>query len=260
MKLPWEKLDNAAQVKRLFPTLGSGLRQPDFDGYLNRNAGWADAAKAIAQLYNDCIARGVTFVTGSQGTVVGFDVDSKRIIKAVRTLAGFDVQGDHFVAAAGAWISNLVPQYNSTIATGQVLGYIRLTPEEMEKYKELPIYINFTDGWFNFPPHGDTQLLKLAVHGWGYTRKPSDDEVAVTKSSTLSVPPLEAPLGRPNFIPSDGELRLRAGLREILPGLADRPFERVALCWYTDTPTGDFIIDYHPDYANLLIAGGGSGQ
>ncbi|EQB54203.1 FAD dependent oxidoreductase [Colletotrichum gloeosporioides Cg-14] len=53
---------------------------------------------------------------------------------------------------------------------------------------------------------------------------------------------------------------MRAGLREIVPELADRPFSKVAMCWYTDTPTGDFIMDNHPDYTNLFIGGAGCGH
>lgn len=130
----------------------------------------------------------------------------------------------------------------------------------MERLRQLPIYINFATGWFNFPPHPDTKMLKIAVHGWGYTRSPDDAEKATMPHHDVSSPPLAAARARRNFAPEDGVARLRAGLREILPELADRPFDRLALCWYTDTPTGDFIIDYHPDHENLFVAGGGSGQ
>jgi sarcosine oxidase/L-pipecolate oxidase len=54
--------------------------------------------------------------------------------------------------------------------------------------------------------------------------------------------------------------RLQAGLREILPEIAKRGFEKTCLCWYNETPTGDFIFDYHPEYKNLFIATGGTGQ
>jgi glycine/D-amino acid oxidase-like deaminating enzyme len=44
---------------------------------------------------------------------------------------------------------------------------------------------------------------------------------------------------------------LRADLPTILPSLAERDFDRVAVCWYNDTPSGDFIIDYHPDLESV---------
>lgn len=189
--------------------------------------------------------------------MVGFDRLPKKI-KAVRTFDGASVRGDHFILATGTWGSGLVPMYNSTLSTAQVLGYIRLTESEMKKYKELPIYANFSTGWFNFPPHEDTKMLKMAVHGWGYTLAPSKAERTI--ESNTSSPPLLPPRERVDFVPAEGEQCLRQGLREILPELGERPFDKVALCWYTDTPTGDFIMDFHPDYENLFIGGGGSGQ
>ncbi|KAL4924064.1 NAD(P)/FAD-dependent oxidoreductase [Aspergillus undulatus] len=264
-QLPWAKISSAAEAKRLYPVLSGDLAPEPFNGYLNRDAGWADASKAMAQLRDDCLALGVSFTCGMMGTVVGLEEEpASKTIKAVRTLAGTVIQGDHFILAAGAWISNLVSMYNSTMATAQVLGYMRLTPEELEKYKDLPIYYNASTGWFNFPPHPESQMLKVAVHGWGYTRALSEMEAKVMqfKSGTKNVssPPLAVSRQRANYTPADGEQRLRGGIREILPELADRAFERTAVCWYTDTPDGDFIMDFHPDYKNVFIGGGGSGH
>lgn len=257
--LPWEKLESVEATRRVYPTISGPLAGPDFMGYHNQQAGWADAQKAIAGLRDECIAQGVSFVSGRAGTVIDFDRNASGAIRAVRTLAGTEVSGDLFILAAGAWAASLVPMQNSTLATGQVLAFIRLSPEEMAKYQQLPIYVNFATGWFNFPPHQDTSYLKVVVHGWGYERTPDETERKLLKSN-VSMPPLAASNARKNWIPADGEQRLRDGLRELLPELADRPFEQTAVCWYTDTPTGDFIMDYHPEYQNLFVAGGGSGQ
>ncbi|KAM0250808.1 hypothetical protein ACHAP5_002025 [Fusarium lateritium] len=257
-QLPYTQLPDAAAAKQMFPILTGHLAQPNFEGYLNNSGGWADANKAIKQLRDECLELGISFIASRAGTLVGFDSDANGVIKAVQTAAGTPIFGDHFILAAGAWASGLVPTYNSTISTAQALGFLRLTDSEMTKYKELPIYMNYSTGWFNFPPHEDTNMLKFAVHGWGYTRAPSESDNNAVKSN-ISVPPA-ASQERKNFVPVDAEQRLRAGLREMLPELADRAFERAALCWYTDTPTGDFIMDYHPDYKNLFIGGGGSGH
>ncbi|KIV94241.1 hypothetical protein PV10_02025 [Exophiala mesophila] len=257
--LPWERLPSADATRSLYPTLSGPLAGPEFMGYHNQQAGWADALKAVVSLRDECVLRGVSFLSGRAGTVVKFDRDTSGTIRAAKTLAGTEVLGDLFILSAGAWAASLVPMYNSTLSTGQVLAYLRLSPEEMKKYEQMPIYVNFGTGWFNFPPHKDTSLLKMAVHGWGYERSPSESEREILKSD-VSTPPFAVTGGRKNYIPLDGERRLRDGLKELLPELAERPFERVAVCWYTDTPTGDFIMDYHPDYRNLFIAGGGSGH
>lgn len=257
--LPYTVLPDADAARRTYPTLSGELASPGFSGYTNKQAGWADAAKAIAQLRDDCIEAGVSFISGRAGTAIKFDTLPSGEIKAIRTAAGTNVEGERFVLAAGAWSPGLTSMYNSTLSTAQVIGYVALTEDEVQKYKELPIYANFSTGWFNFPPHEETRMLKFAVHGWGYTRQPAKREPNADKSNN-SLPPLRAAKARPNFAPPDGEQRLRAGLREILPELADREFDRLSVCWYTDTPTGDFIMDFHPDHKNLFVAGGGSGQ
>ncbi|KAI7763273.1 hypothetical protein LZL87_012890 [Fusarium oxysporum] len=257
-QLPYTRLADAADAKLRFPILTGELAQPNFEGYLNKSGGWADANKAIKQLRDECLEIGISFIAGRAGTVVGFESDAQGVIKAVKTLEGTPVRGDHFILAAGAWSSGIVPTYNSTLSTAQALGFLHLTDDEMIKYKNIPIYMNYATGWFNFPPHEDTKMLKFAVHGWGYTRAPSKSDNNSVKSN-ISVPP-PVSRERKNFVPADAEERLRAGLREMLPELADRVLDRVALCWYTDTPTGDFIMDYHPDYKNLFVGGGGSGH
>ncbi|KAL4893024.1 FAD dependent oxidoreductase [Aspergillus ambiguus] len=256
---PWGTLDDSAAAKGRYPVLSGNLASPKFSGYYNEQAGWADAAKAVSQLRDDCLELGVSFISGRAGTAVGLETDANRTVKAVKTFNGALIQGDHFILTAGAWGSGLVPMYNSTLATSQVVGYISLSDSEVRKYKNLPIYANFSTGWFNFPPHKDTNMLKMAIHGWGYTRTPGQGESTGDKTNTSS-PPLLPPRERANFVPSDGEQRLRQGLIEILPELGDRPFEKVALCWYTDTPSGDFIMDFHPDFQNLFIGGAGSGH
>lgn len=249
--LPYERLNSAKQAKDLFPQLSGPLFQPDFYGYCNRSAGWADAAKGVLFFRDRCVERGISFISGAMGTVTGFEKDDWGNITAVKTASRETVRGDRFVLAAGAWSNKLVNMYNGSLATGQVLGYIKLSPTELARLKDMPIYIDMESGWFVFPPHGETGLLKCAVHGWGYTR---------SEGEGVSGPGKAARSARADFAPEDGVRRLRRGLRDVLPEIAERGFDWTAVCWYNDTPTGDFVMDYHPDHANLFVATGGSGQ
>lgn len=61
-------------------------------------------------------------------------------------------------------------------------------------------------------------------------------------------------------MPEDAQEGLRDGLRDLVPEFAERPWSRLRLCWYSDTPEGDFIVDKHPQIPGLFIATGGSGQ
>ncbi|KAG7900917.1 hypothetical protein KL935_002850 [Ogataea polymorpha] len=61
-----------------------------------------------------------------------------------------------------------------------------------------------------------------------------------------------------DWIPQDAEDALRENLAEIMPALAKRPFDRTKLCWLTQTPSANFVIDYHPELEGVLLATGGS--
>ncbi|KAH7020968.1 FAD dependent oxidoreductase [Microdochium trichocladiopsis] len=85
--------------------------------------------------------------------------------------------------------------------------------------------------------------------------------VKVSKPRThLTHPPVTPTT---SSLPPEAEAGLRAALKKFLPWMADtetRPFSETRLCWYTDTPSGDWIIDYHPSYSGLFVATGGSGH
>lgn len=247
----WHALASTGEAKRRFPSLTGSIDAPGFDAFYNTEAGWADAGLAVRQLLARCASAGVSFVTGPSGQVVGFEKAADGAMGAVRTANGKRVDGDLFIVATGAWTPSLVPAWNSMLAAAQVVGYLRLTPDEVAQLKDLPIYFNFSTGFFAFPPHEASGYLKVACHGFGYT---------ATSPSDVSAPPSLAVSSRANFIPADGTRRLLAGLNDILPHLVSRGFEKVGLCWYNDTPSGDFIMDYHPEHRNLFIATGGSGQ
>lgn len=265
---PWHAVPTTQQAKREFPGYTGPLGSPGFDAFCNTSAGWADAGLATARLAARCVAAGVSFITGPDGNVTDLEkAPEDGSIRAVRTSSGNRVQADTFIVASGAWTATLVPAWNTMVAAAQIVGYLRLTPEEMVRLKDLPIYFNLSTGCFLFPPHGGSGYLKLACHGYGYTHSSSsqnnnndNSDNSDNNDSNISAPPNAPPSSRANFIPEDGIKRLHAGMRDLFPDLETRGFERVGLCWYNDTPTGDFIMDYHPDHKNLFIATGGSGQ
>lgn len=61
-------------------------------------------------------------------------------------------------------------------------------------------------------------------------------------------------------IPAEGAHVCREALKQMMPNLGDREFSRTRVCWYTDTPSGNFLIDYHPEIEGLFLATGGSGH
>jgi sarcosine oxidase len=58
---------------------------------------------------------------------------------------------------------------------------------------------------------------------------------------------------------SDAE-PLRKALRPVLPALADAPIRESSVCIFTNTPDRDFIVDFHPDYPQVLVSSACSGH
>jgi len=112
---------------------------------------------------------------------------------------------------------------------------------------------------FVIPPVHDTRtgqwLLKIARHAYGYTNPlivpvgPEGGEVETSLPAEKFSP-----------IPAEGEKACREFLSQVIPWLSGRPYSMTRLCWYTDTSTGDLLIDYHPEYKGLFLATGGSGH
>jgi glycine/D-amino acid oxidase-like deaminating enzyme len=53
---------------------------------------------------------------------------------------------------------------------------------------------------------------------------------------------------------------LRAALQPVLPGLAKAAIRESGVCIFTNTPDHDFIIDFHPDYPQVLVSSACSGH
>ncbi|CAG8145876.1 unnamed protein product [Penicillium nalgiovense] len=129
---------------------------------------------------------------------------------------------------------------------------MRISDEEQRELENLPTILNFATGIFIIPPRDN--LLKIARHAYGY-RNPVEVPVpGASGSMVVSLPEKGVP------VPFEGQDAFRFALRQLLPRFAEREFVNTRICWYTDTPTGDFIVSYHPDHEGLFLATGGSGH
>ncbi|KAG8955665.1 hypothetical protein FRC04_007656 [Tulasnella sp. 424] len=227
-------------------------------GYLNKSSGWADAEGGTKALLMKVQALGGKVLGGK--TVVSALFDSTtNAVTGVKLQDGEEIPADVVVLATGSWtpsfFSSFLPELGQKLtATGQSVGLIQLSEEEAERYKQsVPVVLNFDNGFYIFPPNRD-RLLKFAIHDGGYINLPNDNP-SVSTPRTLSSHG-QAGLKIPKVMAD----KLRAGLKEVYPELADRPFVKTRLCWYADTEDADWIIDEHPKHPNLYIATGDSGH
>ncbi|CAG7979280.1 unnamed protein product [Penicillium olsonii] len=227
----------------------------DSKGYFNPICGWADAQNSIQYLSRQCVKAGVSFLSGASGTVISLVKDGGRVV-ALNTQSGFLLKTEHVILATGAWTPHLLDTNNLSISTGQPVGFMQLTQEEADQLKDFPVVINLSTGWFVFPPTPGSNILKMARHGYGYetSRQVQHDKKLV------SAPILNASNTASHFIPMDAEAALRDGLSTLFPQFQGKEFSNRRLCWYSDTPKGDFLVDYHPSLKNLFVASGDSGH
>lgn len=242
--------DTSAELVQKFPAFPSSIGQ--LRGYINPTGGWANAEGAIRLLAEICVAKGVSFVSGPRGTVKSLIIEGTRV-EGVETLAG-PLRSTSVILATGAWTNRLIGVQSSMSSSGQPVGFVQLSSEEAASLKDMPVLIDMSSGFFIFPPTPDTHRLKVARHSHGFEAQVHTEDGRVISSPKL------APTGASDFIPEEAEKALREGLRYILPQFADRPWQRRRLCWYTDTPEGNFVVDHHPQVAGLFIAAGGAGQ
>jgi sarcosine oxidase/L-pipecolate oxidase len=232
------ELKDSAEIKNCVRTGGTNGNW----GYINRRSGWADAEASMIWLRQQVEAtKRVTFLVG---TVSSLLYTSDTSVEGVTLSDNTTLKADLTILATGAWTPTLVDLRGRCQATGQVLSYLDITDAEQASLEKMPVF------------------LKVARHGYGYTNprrlpipcpSPSPSEVPISCPRTVLDDPAL-------WIPHEGETACRRALREMIPSLGDRPFTHTKICWYTDTPTGDFLFDYHPTLSNLFLATGGSGH
>ncbi|KAL0938427.1 fructosyl amino acid [Colletotrichum truncatum] len=251
--------EDANHVRKDFPSA-----QANFDGLqacINHKGGWADAKGAIAQLASQCSLLGVQFISGARGTVESLKIEQDKVV-GVNVVEGPPVLGDQVILATGAWTNRIVHISSATSASGQPVGFMKLTEEEAQRLKDMPVIINFNTGVFIFPPtKGKNPILKFARHGYGYaTEVRVGDKEKTASERFISAPKRDESNATSGYLPDDADKGLRDGVQQLAPEFATRPWSNRRLCWYSDTPEGDFIMDYHPSMEGLFVATGGAGH
>lgn len=264
---PVQGLAGEESVSRVLGTGGVGGES----GYVNWGSGWADAGRAMEGCggwLREVVERrgGGVLRRGKAGGLVFREGKGRRRVVGARLDDGEEIRADLTIVAAGAWSGALVDLRGRAEARGQVVAYVSVTDEERERLKDMPVVLNLSTGMFAIPPvdsmsglspgqEGRTGdwVVKVARHAFGYANptivKPEGEDIVASVPAKVFSP-----------IPEEGKRACRSFLQQTIPWLGDRPFCSTRICWYTDTPTGNFLIDYHPEYEGLFLATGGSGH
>lgn len=146
-----------------------------------------------------------------------------------------------YVFACGPWLPKLFPQIlGRKISSPRRELYYWGTPAGDSRFSwpNLPTWEDGVLGNYGFPSF-DRGVKVAPPHAGLFLQDPDEDE---------RVP--SAYLMR----------RAREWVAHRFPGMADMPILESRICQVETTANGDFLIDRHPDFDNVWIAGGGSGH
>jgi glycine/D-amino acid oxidase-like deaminating enzyme len=191
------------------------------------------AVQTVAQL---AAARGVVSVHGSVLPPAG-----KQGLAAVTTRSGETVSARAFVFACGPWLPKLFPDVlgGRIFPTRQEVFYFGVPPGDRRfQMPEMPVWVDFAEEIYGVPDFkGRGFKAALDRHG------PEVDPDSLDR------------------VPSPATMALvREFVGRRFPALGDAPVVASEVCQYENTSSGDFLIDRHPELANVWMVGGGSGH
>lgn len=166
--------------------------------------------------------------------------DGRRLLDVIGS-DGARFGGGTFVFAAGPWLPALFPDLlgGRISVTKQDVMFLGPAPGDGRFNAEwLPCWVDSDAGAYGIPAV-DGRGLKIAPDRPGPPFDPTDGERLVDPESVRLA-------------------RAYAALR--LPDLALAPVIETRVCQYEETADTHFILDRHPDFDNVWIAGGGSGH
>lgn len=116
--------------------------------FWNAGCGWADASGALQHTIKAAVESGVDYKEGEMASLL---LDDHKSCYGVRLKDESKLLADHVVLCTGAHtpkvLADSAPQWKElqadarVLATGVVAAYIRLTSQQMERFKDMPIYV-----------------------------------------------------------------------------------------------------------------------
>ncbi len=228
----FERLSRLELEKRYpqiaFGTVTWGLVEPDSGALMARQAVQAVVQETVKN-GADYLPEAVTSPTGSGR------------LSSVTTQTGQAISAGSFVFACGPWLPKIFPE----------LLEDRIQPTRQEVY-------------FFGAPAGDRRFAPPALPAWfdlgdEVYGVPDLDNRGFKIALDRRGPAFDPDTGK-RVVTPEGLLEVREFLARRFPGLKDAPVLETRVCQYENTSNGDFLIDRHPAFDNVLIVGGGSGH
>ena len=162
-------------------------------------------------------------------------------LATLTTRSGKSIAARTFVMACGPWLGKLFPDLlgERIFPTRQEVFYFGV-PAGDERFSSLalPVWADFVEEIYGIPD----------FKGRGFKVAPDRHGPPIDPDSLERVPS------------ADTLARVREFVGRRFPALKDAPVVASEVCQYENTSNGDFLIDRHPELANVWLVGGGSGH
>ena len=231
------------QVKQL--SIGKAARrfpQIDFNGirtvYFESEAGYLLARQACQAVWENFLAEGGEFRLGRArpGQI------RQEVLQELQLGDSEKLRADAYVFACGHWLGRLFPKLlgANIRPTRQPVFYFG-TPagDPLFSDRQLPVWVEFGERILYGIPGAERRGFKWADDTRGAEFDPEEGERLVSEAELQNA---------------------RSHLAHRFPALAEAPLLGSRVCQYANSPDGHFIIDRHPEAANLWLVGGGSGH
>jgi len=232
--VPFEAL-SCDEVRARYPQFRFGGA---VTGLLEPRSGALLANRAVQAVADEAVRLGVEVVTSRVLPPAG-----AARLEWISTEDGQRMSAERFVFACGPWLPKVFPRVigDRIHVTRQEVFYFAV-PEGERRFDvpAMPAWIDFSDkrGGYTFPRLGGKGFkLALDRHGPEYDPDSGSREAS-----------------------AEGAAEARGFLRERFPDLSEAPVTEAEVCQYENTRNGDFLIDRHPEWENVWLAGGGSGH
>ena len=226
---------SSQSCERRFPQ----LRLPDEARVLYQPDGAvAFATRVVQTLWKLCEEQGATLLTNQR--VHSIETANNQVELQVGTEEV--VTGSKLIVTVGAWTTDITESLGLSLPlkpTREWIAYFAPINSISHQVGEMPCVIDSCDAQVTFYSLPQIEVPGVKV-GWHQ----SGDEVHPDDAVRQNVHVLS---------------RIQEWVEQILPHLSSKPSE-IQSCLYTNTPDDNFILDVHPDYANIIIGAGFSGH
>jgi sarcosine oxidase len=249
-QVEYERLDRA-ELSHRYPQLELGSVTW---AILEPNSGVLMARQAVQAVVAEAQALGVVFLHEAISPQIASSKsgrDEKGLnhqstignCQSLHTISGAEIIAKQFVFACGPWLPKIFPTLLGQLihVTRQEVFFFGIPAGDASGDfgpERMPAWIDFNDLVYGIP-NLDNRGFKVAIDAHGPQFDPDTGNRIASPESLTAV---------------------RAYLAGRMPALANAPVTETRVCQYENTSNGDFLIDRHPAFENVWLAGGGSGH